>query len=292
MIIFLYGKDSYRKNSKLKEILFEYKQKHSKFTVESFDLSENGQFDELKDFIKSNSLFDDFKLGIIGGGSSLIPEDQKEYIILLKEILKHKELVLIISEDKAPNKDFKFLLEKPVQSQNFSALIGLGLNKFILEEANIRNLILDKKSRDLLAGFYKDDSWGLITELDKLSLLNPVRSRPAEGGAMGTLGRPASNGVNEKKITEEVLKNHIDAFLPVDIFSALNYLRNSREIGERLRILEELLIKGGDPAMLFNFLSALVKSPAEKQKMADYDSAIKSGKLDYEEALADFIFSY
>ncbi|MEK9170344.1 MAG: hypothetical protein AAB674_01725 [Patescibacteria group bacterium] len=267
MIIFLYGGDPYRKNIKLKEIISEYGRKHSKFAVGRFDLEENSQFDKFKDFIKTDSLFDDFKLGIISGGNSLIPENQKEYVVLLKEILKIKELVLIISEDKAPNKDFKFLLEKSVQSQNFEALAGLKFNKFISEEAKIRNLVLDGESLDLLAGFYENDSWGLITELDKLSLLD------------------------ERKITGEVLKTHIDAFLPIDLYRSLNQLRNSREIGEKLLILEELLIKAGDPAMLFNFLSTLIKSPVEKQKMADYDVAIKSGKLDYEEALTNLVIS-
>ena len=64
-----------------------------KFAVGRFDLEENSQFDKFKDFIKTDSLFDDFKLGIISGGNSLIPENQKEYVVLLKEILKIKELV-------------------------------------------------------------------------------------------------------------------------------------------------------------------------------------------------------
>jgi len=271
MIIFLYGHDSYRKNIKLKEILADYKNKHSKFTVEYFDLSAGASTEEginkLKDFIKSKSLFDDFQLGIVRGGNLLEDKNRKEFISLLKGEINEKELILIVLEDRALIADFKFLLKKPILSQRFESLDELELADFVLKESRERGIILDERSRDLLIGLYKGDTWSIVTELEKLSLLN------------------------EKKINKEVLEKHIDAFLPIDIFAMLNRLNASQKIGERLAILEELFVKGGDPAIIFNFLSVLIKNHWDKQKMADYDAAIKSGKLDYEEALTDLVIS-
>src|SRR3989344_240123 len=49
----------------------------------------------------------------------------------------------------------------------------------------------------------------------------------------------------------------------------------------------ECLLETEDPAKAFNVLTAFVPQ-GKKSQMADYDVAVKSGKLDYEAALVDF----
>src|SRR3989344_4440377 len=68
----------------------------------------------------------------------------------------------------------------------FESSTGENLRVFLKKEIKARNLILDKASEDLLVQVYAGDSWGLITELDKLSLLD------------------------EKKITADILENHLN----------------------------------------------------------------------------------
>ncbi len=265
MIVYLYGPDSYRKQQKLKEITADYKKKHSAFALERLDLSSSAKasedFGKLKDFVKARSLFAELKLGIVENYRQLADKELKELSVLLKENLNAKEPILVLLDDKAPNKDFKFLLEKPALAQEFENYAGPKFAVFAQMEAKKRGLALDSESQNLLAQMFGGNTWGLITELDKLALLD------------------------EKKITKTILEKHAEISLPMNVFGALSALQNSGRPSARLKILEELLGQAGDPAMIFNFWSSLAKAPEDKTKFADYDAAVKSGKLEYEEVL-------
>lgn len=261
MIIYLYGPDSYRRQEKLKSIIEDYKKKHFAFALEKLDLENKEDWTRLKDFVKAQSLFASLKLGIIENYRELEKGEQKELLNLLKENLSAKEPILIILEDKSPTKDFKFLLEKPALSQDFEVFTSQKMSLFIQMEAKKRGLILDTESQELLTQIYSSNTWGLMTELDKLALLN------------------------EKKITKAVLEKHIDISLPVNVFNALIAMQNYNRPSLKLKILEELLEQSSDSAMIFNIWSSLAKAAEDKIKFADYDAAVKSGKLEYEEVL-------
>lgn len=236
-------------------------------SAQYFNLEEDEAFDSLKNFIKTDSLFDNWKLGVIHRG--VMPEKaaRKEYVALLKNNLNSKNIILIVLADESPAKDSLFLLKDPVSRQKFQPLTGADFQNFLQKEAAERGLSFDSESKKWLALVYGGNSWGLITELEKLMFLE------------------------NRKITKNTLESHFDIFLPLDFFAALNWMKTSRVLGDRLSVLEELLARSGDPAMIFNFLSTLVRTAPAKQKMADYDVAIKTGKLGYEEALLDFICS-
>jgi DNA polymerase III delta subunit len=264
MIIFLYGPDSYRRQEKLKSIIDEYKEKHSAFSIEHFNLENGDAFVALKDFIQARSLFDDLKLGVIHHGNDLGKETKKEYVALLKENIKSKDPVLILIEDKKPTKEFNFLLEKPILSQDFEQLTWIRFKAFFDQEARRRSLQFDRESEDLLLRTYSGDTWALVTELDKLALLD------------------------EKRIAGAVLKNHLHASMPVNTFSMIYEMRNARQVGERLALLDELLSRSEDPGMVFNVAASSPYGDTEfKKRVADYDVAVKSGKLEYEEVLLD-----
>lgn len=261
MIIYLYGADSYRRQEKLKSIVEEYKKKHPEFFLERFDLENKEDWAKLKDFVKARSLFDELKLGIIENYRELEDAQLKEFAGLLKENIEAKEPILILLDEKAPNKDFKFLLEKPVLMQEFDIFNYQKFRIFIQMEAKKRGINLDVESQELLAQVYSGNTWGLITELDKLALLD------------------------EKKITKEILEKHAEVSLPLNIFSALGQMQSGRNTAARLSALEELFSRSQDPGMIFNISSAM--AGADKIKMADYDAAVKSGELEYEEVLTD-----
>lgn len=264
MIIFLYGPDAYRRQEKLKEIVSDYKTKHSSFSIEHFDLEETGGLNKLEDFSKANSLFDSFKFGIVRNGDGLEKAEQKEFVKFLKDQADKKESVLVLIFDKKPVKDLSFLLKKPVIFQEFENLTGEQLGLFIQKESQRLGLKLDREVNLLLTQAFYGDSWGLVTELEKLSLLD------------------------EKKITADMVAEHINVFSEVNLFSALNAMRSSGDISERLRIFDELLDRNEDPAMLFNMIAvAPYEGKRWKEMMADYDVAIKSGKLEHEEVLLD-----
>lgn len=265
MIIYLYGADSYRRREKLNEYIERYKEKYAGGAI-VFDFNEEKDFGGFKDFCKSQSLFEVSKLGVVYGFLDLEKGKLKEFTSLIKENLENKDITLVLNSDKKPTKEFSFLLKKPVISHSFENLEGIELQKFLDLEIKKRKIGLDIDAKTLLLSAAKQSAWDIILELDKLALLD------------------------EKKITKKILERHIDVLPAVDIFSHLNRIRASRDIGSKLALLEDLFSSNNDPAMIFNMTAA---SPyldkTQKIKMADYDAAVKMGKLEYEEVLLDMI---
>jgi DNA polymerase III delta subunit len=123
---------------------------------------------------------------------------------------------------------------------------------------------LDRAAGALLAQVFQWNSWGLVTELEKLSLLDG------------------------KKITAEIVSGHVNAVSGMNLYSALDSIRSGSDISERLRIFDELLDRNDDPAMLFNMIAvAPYEGKRWKELVADYDVSVKAGKMEYEEALLD-----
>ncbi len=264
MIIFLYGPDSYRRQEKLKEYIGRYKAKFSAFSLSHFYLSQNDDLQKLKDFSRSNSLFESSKFGIVWDMCDLEKGGLKDFSKLIKENLESKDLTLIISADKKPVKELNFLLKKPVIFHEFENLDLADFAAFIQKEAGRLQITVDRSCVALLAEAFKNNTWGAVTELEKLSLLD------------------------EKRITGDIIRNHIAVFNEVNLFTALNTLRSSGSSFEKLRVFEELLSRNTDPAMLFNMIAvAPYEGKAWKELVADYDVALKTGKMEYEEILLD-----
>lgn len=256
MIIFLYGHDSYRRQKKQQWVVAEYRTKHSTATIERFDIEiEDGgvSWGRLRDFIKNQSLFDLHKLAIVRGIYAIA--DNKEQVRWLTSLRDAPGIVILIVADNAPPKKLSFLIEKPTVYDKFILLDGFALKQFVEMEAAHRGAHLSELQFAKLSALYRNDLWGLVTELDKLVLM-PSAKRKAQS-----------------------------VFFMRDFFSLVKTLAYGRK-NEKLFALEELL-RVEDSAKTFNMLAALVFG-VEKVWMADYDVAVKSGALDYETALLDF----
>lgn len=260
MLIYLYGHDSYRLNQKLASIIDSYKKKHSGLTIDYFALSSEvsakEEFDRLKNFIGSQSLFGGSRLAV---ASNFLNE--KEQAEFLKNFLEHKTASLIVISEKLLGKDFNFLLKKPVLSQNFEPLTAAQLAVFIKKKAENINLKLPSETINSLIRANGSDLWGIIRELEKISL-------GGETDNMGSARLPAGG----------------------DFFAMISKLSERAPFSSKISSLTWLL-ETDEPAKIFNMLSSFVKTAEEKIKMADYDLAIKSGKLEYEEALLDLVIS-
>lgn len=246
MIVFLYGPDAYHRQLKQKEIIEQYKKKHSDLALQKFDLEVREDWQKFKDFATAQSLFDNLKMAVVSGSFSEL-EDEKEFIKILQSQLENKSFYLVISTSDKVKKDFNFLLNKPVIAQEFKLLTGAAWKKFVEQE-------LKKRSLKILINVPEGDCLQLINELDKAEL--------------STL-----------KVQE--FKN-----LKIDFFSSIQQIAKG-DLKAKLSNLE-ILLENDDPAKVFNLLAYSVR-PEEQIKMADYDVAVKSGKLEYEEALLDFI---
>ena len=251
MIIYLHGPDSYRRQQKLKEIVREYKKRHSSLTIERFYFDE-GEEESIKftDFVKGQSLFGGHRLAITSNVGVI---KEKNVIELFKTLSEEKEVVILISEEKTLNKDFSFLAKDPVINQEFKDLTSTQVYLFIKQEAAKRKLSLSSSDIGMIAETYRNDNWGIVTELDKLAL----------GGSV-TQSLPQAS-----------------------LFQMLFKLQKRFPLNVRMSTLEKLLVDE-DSAKIFNLL-AYQKNVAARDVFANYDVLVKSGKLDYEAVLIDLV---
>lgn len=257
MVIFLYGPDSYRRLQKQLEVEKVYRNKHGNISEEHFDLLEEGQLVKFKNFISNRSIFGDAKLIVLENIREVA--DDKSFIEILKNEVVSKEAVIIINVSGKPANELEFLLEKPVHSQYFQTLESSKLEFFINKEAQSRGIKLTDTIMKSIKNMFGNDTWGIVTELDKISLMSNY-------------------------VTHERPK--------VDYFILINILKNTKNIKQKLVALESILSgTKDDPSRVFNSLAYRLNNKKEAKLFADYDIAVKSGKLDYEEVLVDLALS-
>ena len=117
MIIFLYGKDSYRRQEKRREILSQYKAKNADADMLALDLEEAPEdWKRAGEFLRQQSLFVSSKAVLITGSSEISEDDGfnkkevKEWISILTSALSLPKTFIIISQESAPKVAFNFLL--------------------------------------------------------------------------------------------------------------------------------------------------------------------------------------
>ncbi len=179
--------------------------------------------------------------------------EPKEVNNLLKIADGSKTISLAVVAEKSLPKTFKILSGAEVISQEFDNLDPAHLGAFTKIEAQKQNFKLSDSLLQSLVWKYAKDTWGLVNEIERLAL-----------------------GGNPETVLREQ-----------DFFSAISQLEYGKAASAKLPILERLM-NSEDPAKIFNILAAMARN---KNKMADYDLAIKSGKLEYEEVLTDLALS-
>ncbi len=261
MIIYLYGPDDYRRVEKKHSIIAEFTKKRSALGVDFFDMEEKNTSEKLADFTKTQSIFESAKLAVLENAFSL---EAPKLAKLLKPFIESKDITILISEKEKPVKVLAFLLEKSTISQKFEQLSGADLINFIRAESARSEVNLGDSAIRFLATIYENNSWALVTEIKKLSGYK-------DGG--------------------KIEKSDLDVF---DLEAAPNYwgLLNglkSQDFKNRLYSFEKMLAANDPAAKIFNILASQWQE--KTPHMAEYDLAVKSGKVDYEEALVDLLIS-
>lgn len=259
MFIHLYGPDDYRRVQKKKWFIAEFIKKHGTLGLEHFDLEEEGTEDKLREFVRSQSIFENVKMAVLESASEV---EALNLAKLLKPFAEEKHTTILLSERDKPVKALSFLIDKPSLSQKFENLEGTDWINFITTEAKRHGISLAPTAAQFLGTVYQGNSWALVTELEKLSALK-----------------------------SSIDKKDLDAF---DLEAAPNYwalLNGMKSYDPRTRLytLEKLFAINDPPAKIFNILAA--QAGEKIPRMAEYDLAVKSGKLDYEEALLDLAIS-
>jgi len=257
MILALTGPDDYRREKRKRYFISEFKKKYSVHGVERFVVSGKDGREKFHELVISPSLFSTKRLAVI---EEVFETDEKSFFEDLKRALKDPSLWVFISErDKIPAA-FKFLTKDPVTYEEFPFLEGEAWKKFILEEAKSRDVRLDSEALRSLAFLYKEDSWRLVTELDRLS-------------AQGV------SSVGAKEVREE------NPHASFNLWGILSDLR-SPMMTKRLYALEKIFESQEPAAKIFNIMAA--QAGPMTSRFADWDTDIKSGRLEYEEVLLEF----
>jgi DNA polymerase III delta subunit len=266
MLIFLYGPDDYRRSQKKRELIAEFTKKRSELGLRHFDFLVTGARDEFDEFARTESLFVPARLAVLENAFELEPSALakilKPFVAGDKKNTSPSGLTILLSERDKPVKALAFLLEKPTIAQKFEVLAGAEWISFIGAEAKKIGLRLALPAAQFLATVYQGNSWALATELAKLAVWKPTIER-----------------------------RDLDAF---DLEVAPNYwglLNGMKSFDMRIRLatLEQLFALSDPPAKIFNILAAQAgqKGTEALQKFAEFDFAVKSGKLEYEETLVD-----
>jgi DNA polymerase III delta subunit len=267
MIIFLYGPDDYRRSEKKRSIMTEFAKKRSEIGLGIFDLEEKTALESLGEFLKTQSIFETAKLAVLENAFEL---EASKLAKLLKPFVEEKNITILIAEKDKPLKALAFLLDKPVLAQKFETLAGAEWTAFIQAEAKKHDVMVMPAAAQFLGTIYAGNPWGLITEIEKL--------RGFKNGAAGAPSIPID-------------KKDLDIFdfeVAPNYWGLINGLKNY-DIKNRLYAFEMMLAANDPPAKIFNILASQWQE--KTPHMAEYDLAVKSGKVDYEEALVDLLIS-
>jgi DNA polymerase III delta subunit len=266
MILFLYGPDDYRRQQKKLDLIAEFTKKRSSAGLDFFNLENGSVSEELLSFLANQSIFESVKLAVIENAFEVPAPKLAKF---LKPFLNAKNVTLLITEKDKPVKALAFLLDKPAVAQKFEAFSGVEWINFIKNEAKRLGVKLTDAAVQFLAAVYQGNTWGVVTELQKL----------------------ASFGGDKDGATAVIDKKDLNVF---DLEVAPNYwgLMNglkSYDLKNRLYAFESMLALGDPAAKIFNILASQWQE--KTPHMAEYDLAVKSGKVDYEEALVDLLIS-
>lgn len=274
MIIFLYGPDDYRRTQKKRAVIAEFVKKRSDIGLEMFDFESRNAPAAAEQFLRTQSLFDAPKLAILENAFEL---ETKQLSRFLKPFLDAKESTVLISEKDKPVKALAFLLEKPAISQKFETLAGAEWLAFVKTSAKEQGVDLAPAAAQFLANVFAGNTWGLMTELEKLAGLSGVHADTAH-----ITGKAAGKLIDKSDLAA------FDLEVAPNYWALMNGLK-SFDMKNRLYAFESILALSDPPAKIFNILAAQWQE--KTPHMAEYDLAVKSGKVDYEEALVDLLVS-
>ncbi|MBI4094738.1 MAG: hypothetical protein HY435_00910 [Candidatus Liptonbacteria bacterium] len=261
MIIALYGPDDFRRRQKEKFYIAEFAKKHSGIGVGRFDFSEEGALEKFQNFVKNRSIFEPYKLTVLGSLFEAPEAVLREMAKELKALADVKEITILISEEKTALKELNTVLKKAFSTEKFEYLEGEEWEKFVKSEVKNLSIALSDSAVKFLAQAYQGDTWRLVTEIQKISFL-------------------------DKKTIEKSDLEKLDIEITPNFWNLLHGLK-SRDLKERLISLDGVLDQNEPAAKVFNILA--YQWPEKLGDFADYDVAVKSGKMDYEEALVDLI---
>lgn len=264
MLILLSGPDDYRREAEKKKYIEAFVSKYPEAIRGRFDFEGENQVEALAQFLGSQSLFASIKLAVLEHASV---ESSKRFVELIREAVPRKDAVLVIGDAKSIPESIRKIAKKyegkgkEITAKEFDYLEGRPWQAFVSVLAEKEGAVLADDALEYFSSRYYKDTWGLVTELRKVS----------------TLGK--------KPLTRKDVEL-LDTALAPDFFGLLGGLKGQR-LSDRLTALERMFASGGAPAKFFNVLA--YSGPDFVRRFAEYDVLAKSGRLEYEELLLDSV---
>jgi hypothetical protein len=237
----------------VRDIVQKYTTKYPGGVVMTIDCEEEKAATTLQTALTNRGLFAKAALILLVNPA----EATKELIRILKGAATTTEVTVLVSAAKKLPKDFAFLYAEGVgpKKQSFDELEGKELLSFLKSEAAALGYLVSDETVRAVSQLHGGDTWAALTEL----------ARASHGGVVG--GAQPS----------------------IDFVAAMGALMNGARVEQRLRALF-LLLESEDPAKIFNMAGGWARGGG-KVRMADYDIAVKSGTLEYSEALLDYVLA-
>ncbi len=238
MIIFLYGKDTYRLQQKLQEIEAQYKEVHkSGLNLEKIDVLQI-EFEEFADKLFQHSMFIKKKLFFLENLFSS-QKFKEKFLEKIKEITKSQDLIVVFEKKELPKRDKLFLnLKKYGKSQEFEHLKGKVLEDWVKNEFQKEKIKVSEQAMNLLLEFIGNDLWQLSNEIKKLVCLK----KPLK----------ASDLIEEVK--SEDVETLIKPKLEANIFKIIDALSQKNK-KKALRLIQESLLKENKPLAILNMIN-------------------------------------
>jgi len=238
MIIFLYGKDTYRLQQKLREIEAQYKEIHkSGLNLEKIDVLQI-EFEEFTDKLFQYSMFIKKKLFFLENLFSS-QKFKERFLEKIKEIAKSQDLVVVFEKKELPRKDKLFLnLKKYGKFQEFEYLKGKVLENWVKNEFQKEKIKVSEQAMNLLLEFIGNDLWQLSNEIKKLVCLK----KPLK----------ASDLIEEVKSEDvEIL---VKPKLEANIFKIIDALSQKNK-KKALKLIQESLLKENKPLVILSMIN-------------------------------------
>ena len=251
MILFLYGKDTYRMHEKLKEIIRHYNEIHkSGLSLRYFNCQElnNSAFNSFKDEIHQISIFQEKKLAVVSNPFTSLDFKEK-FLKEAENFLESSHIILFYEQGEVNKKEklFKFL-EKKAQCQEFKLLSGRQLKNWAEKKIKERKTEINPEALEALCSYIGDDLWRMSNEIEKLASFRP-------------------GGVIEKKDVQLLVRPKLET----DIFKTIDAV-SQKDKKQALKLLYKHLEKGDSPLYLLSMINyqfrnlLIVKDLVEKQE--------------------------
>lgn len=252
MIIFLYGKDTFRLKEKREEIIKKYTlTKKSGISLKFFDFLKDGLsfFDE----ISQNLIFREKKLLVLSNLFS--SKEAKERFEKEKDRLKKSDdIILVYEERELPENDnlFRFLkLNSKVQK--FDLLDGEKLKIWVKDKFKKERAEIEEKALHLLCEYVGDDLWRMSNEIKKL------------------LAWKKDTG---EKITSVDVKLLVKPKIDLDIFKTIDAIAEGKK-ALALELVHKHLEKGDSPLYLLAMINFQIRNLITVKELTEKGGGIR-----------------